>query len=111
MTERAAADGRPHRWLRRPRLSLTSEILALQLGIIIAALVVGAAASWWVARHRLDDEYGHRALSLAQSVAVIPAVKDALAGTAPVPGVQPVAESVRRSTGATFVVVMDRRAC
>ncbi len=103
---------RRSRRLRRPRLTLASQILALHLGIIAVALVVGIVASIWVARQRLQDEYGHRALVIAESLAAEPAVRDSLLGTQP-PGqasavVQPVAESVRHASGATFVVVMTR---
>jgi two-component system CitB family sensor kinase len=94
--------------LRRPRLTLASEILSLHLAIILAALVVGVAASLWVAGRHLDDEYGARALSIAQSVAAVPAVSNALLAEAPTNAVQPLAEGVRRSSGATFVVVMNR---
>jgi two-component system CitB family sensor kinase len=89
-------------------LTLASEILSLQIGIVVAAALVGVAAAFWVARSHLDDEYGHRALSIAQSVAVMPPVQQALTGDAPRSVVQPLAEAVRHSTGATFVVVMDR---
>ena len=92
----------------RPRFSLASHILSLQLGVILAALVVGGVTSSWVARGRLDDEYGNRALVIAQSVASTPTVRDALAGVGPAPAVQPLAEAVRTSTGANFVVVLDR---
>ena len=98
------------RWRRsrRPRFTLASRILSLHLAIILVALVVGGVASYWVAKGRLDDEYGNRALVIAQSVASMPVVRDALSGAAPPSGVQPVAESVRHATGANFVVVMDR---
>src|ERR1700694_5997841 len=99
MSERAVAGRKPRRWLRRPRRTLTSEILSLQLGIILAALVVGVIASWLVARARVDDEYGHRALSIAQSVAAVPTVTNALTGAGAPADVQPLAESVRHSSG------------
>ena len=98
----------PRRRLARPRFSLASRILSLQLGIILVALIVGGITSYWNAHGRLDDEYGHRALAIAQSVASTPTVRDALSGAAPRSAVQPVAEAVRTSTGANFVVVMDR---
>src|SRR4030081_206901 len=85
---------RAGRRLRPPRLTLASQILTLQLVIIFGALIVGIFASWWVTRQRLDDEYGHRALVIAQSVAAVPAVSEALTGAGPVPAVQPLAESI-----------------
>jgi two-component system CitB family sensor kinase len=90
-------------------LTLASEILLLHLAIIMAALVVGVVASLWMAARHLDDEYGQRALSIAQSVAAVPGVGSALSGASPTGSVQPLAEAVRRSSGATFVVVMNRQ--
>jgi two-component system, CitB family, sensor kinase len=109
MSERGTAWLRVFRRQGRRHLTLTSEFLVLQLAIILAALVVGLVSSWMVARSRIDDEYGHRALAIAQSVAAFPTVTKALSGTAPVGSVQQVAESVRLASGATFVVVMNRQ--
>jgi two-component system CitB family sensor kinase len=109
MSERGTAWLRVFRRQGRRHLTLTSEFLVLQLAIILAALVVGLVSSWMVARSRIDDEYGHRALAIAQSVAAFPTVTKALSGTAPVGPVQQVAESVRHASGATFVVVMNRQ--
>jgi two-component system CitB family sensor kinase len=109
MSERGTAWLRVFRRQGRRHLTLTSEFLVLQLAIILAALVVGLVSSWMVARSRIDDEYGHRALAIAQSVAAFPTVTGALSGTAPVGPVQQVAESVRHASGATFVVVMNRQ--
>jgi two-component system CitB family sensor kinase len=57
---------------------------------------------------RLDDEYGHRALAIAEAVAATPAIRDALQGPNPAATIQPVAEGVRKGSGALYVVVMDR---
>jgi two-component system, CitB family, sensor kinase len=108
MIERATPWRRMFRRLGGRHLTLTSEFLVLQLAIILAALIVGLVSSWLVARARVDDEYGHRALAIAQSVASFPTVIGALNGTAPTGPVEQVAESVRHASGATFVVVMNR---
>ena len=51
--------------MKRPRLSLATQILAFQLGIILAAVALGAAASVWWAQGQLDKRYEARALSIA----------------------------------------------
>jgi two-component system CitB family sensor kinase len=104
-----ARPGRPvRRGPRRRGLTLASEILLLQLVIIVVALAAGIGASVWVERQRVDDEYGQRALAIAGSVAATPEVQAALSGSGPKTAVQSLAESVRHASGATFVVVMDR---
>jgi two-component system CitB family sensor kinase len=105
----ARADRPAKRGMRRPALTLVSEILLLQLGIIVVALAVGIGASLWMERQRVDDEYGQRALAIADSVAATPEVQRALTGSGPTAATQTLAESIRHASGATFIVVMDRR--
>ena len=64
--------------VRRLRLSLASRILAFQLAIILGALLVGAIVSIVVERQRLDAQYEKRALTIAQSVAGMPSVANAI---------------------------------
>jgi two-component system CitB family sensor kinase len=94
--------------MTKPRLTLAAQILAMQLGIIAAAAVVGVVVSVVVAQQRLDGAYGERALAIAQSVASTPTVRDAMLASDPTSVIQPVAESVRRGSGASFVVVLNR---
>ncbi len=88
-----------------PRLSLASRILALQLAIVLGALLVGAVVSVLVERQRLDAQYEQRALTVAQSVASMPSVRDALRDSDPARTLQPLAEGMRQATGAKFVVI------
>jgi two-component system CitB family sensor kinase len=91
--------------MRRLRLSLASRILAFQLAIILGALLVGAIVSIVVERQRLDARYEQRALTVAQSVAGMPSVRDALRDSDPSRTLQPLAEGMRRAAGAAFVVI------
>jgi two-component system CitB family sensor kinase len=93
----------------KSRLPLAYQILALQVGIVILSAVAGTIAAFWQARQQLDQQYEQRALAIAQSVASMDAVKVALMGGDPGGTIQRTAEEVRRSTGATYVVVTDRR--
>jgi two-component system CitB family sensor kinase len=92
----------------RRRLSLAAQIALLQLTILTVTLAVGAAVSVRQARAQLDDEYGKRVLAIAESVASIPAVRAAFDDPDPARTIQPLAEAVRRASGATFVVVANR---
>jgi two-component system CitB family sensor kinase len=91
--------------VRRPRLSLASQILAFQLAIILGSLLVGAIVFIIVERQRLDAQYEGRALTVAQSVASMPSVRDALNDSDPSRTLQPLAEGMRKAAGARFVVI------
>lgn len=95
--------------MKRPRLSLATQILAFQLAIILAAVALGAAASVWWAQGQLDKRYEARALSIAQSVASMPSVRDALHDSDPSRTLQPLAEGLRQASGASFVVITDSK--
>jgi two-component system CitB family sensor kinase len=89
----------------RPRLSLASRILAFQLGIIVGALILGAVATVAVERYRLDDQYERKALGVAQSVADMPSVREALRDSDPSRTLQPLAQGMRNVSGASFIVI------
>src|SRR3982074_3703521 len=91
--------------VRRLRLSLASRILAFQLAIILGALLVGAIVSIVVERQRLDAQYEQRALTVAVWVAGMPSVRDSLHDSDPSRTLQPLAEGMRKASGASFVVI------
>jgi two-component system, CitB family, sensor kinase len=92
----------------KTRLPLAYQILAFQVVIILLSALMGAAAAIWQAGQELDHQYEQRALAIAESVASNSAVQEALLGGDPNRTIQETAESVRKSTGATYVVVTDR---
>ncbi|HEX6351215.1 MAG TPA: sensor histidine kinase [Candidatus Dormibacteraeota bacterium] len=92
----------------RSRLSLAHQILALQVAIVLLSAVVGALAAGWQAHLELDNQYEQRSLAIAESVAAMPDVQYALVNGDPGGSIQVIAEQVRRSTGAAYVVVTDR---
>ncbi|MEA2668187.1 MAG: two-component system, CitB family, sensor kinase, partial [Chloroflexota bacterium] len=93
------------RSVRGPRLSLASRILVFQLAIILGSLLVGAVGSIVVERQRLDQRYEQQALSVAQSVASMPSVRDGLLDSDPSRTLQPLAEGLRKASGASFIVI------
>ena len=90
-----------------PRLSLASRIFALQVGIVVLVVVVGALAAVLVIRTQLDRSYEGRSLAVADSVAALPAVQRAVAAGDQDRVLQPLAEQIRLATGATFIVITD----
>src|SRR3982074_2471564 len=93
------------RSVRRPRLSLASRILVFQLAIMLGALIMGGVVSAVVASAGLDLQYENRALSVAQSVAQLPSVRDALRDSDPSRLLQPLAEGMRKASAASFLVI------
>src|SRR6202165_5277898 len=93
----------------KTRLPLTYQILAFQVAIILVSALLGAAAAIWQASQALDQQYEERSLAIARSVASDSTIRHALLAGDPGGSIQNTAEEVRKSTGATYVVVADRR--
>jgi two-component system CitB family sensor kinase len=94
---------RARKLLQRPRLS--TQILLLQLAIILLTVGTGMGVSIYQARRNLDQQAGRRSLAIAQTVASIPTIRRAFANPRPWRTIEPIAERIRRMTGAAFVVV------
>ncbi len=98
---------------RRPglwgRLRLSTQILLLQLAIIVLTLGTGLAVSIAQARRQLDKQSGKQSLAIARSVAAVPEIARAFHSPNPVRIIQPIAERIRHRTGASFVVVANRQ--
>lgn len=89
-------------------LRLSTRIVISQLAVL---LLVVAFASWLnfrIARGQLNQQYEQRALAVAQTVANIPQTVAALSGTGPSSVIQPITLRISHSTGAAFVVVVNR---
>jgi len=94
------------RWLRP--LSVSSQLLLLQVAIVAATVVIGASAAYALVSAQIDDQYKQRALTIAHAVAATPDIVEAMNDADPPKTIQPIAEAIRRSVGADFVVVANR---
>lgn len=92
---------RRYRLLRSFRLQVM-----LLVGVLLAAMLLAQGA---YLNHRkaeiISDQMGQRALAVAQSVAAIPELVAAFDEPDPSVTIQPIAERIRRDTGARYVVV------
>jgi two-component system, CitB family, sensor kinase len=88
-----------------------SQVLLMQLAIITGVTVLVTGLFLAPLSAQLDDQAMRRALAIAQSTAAQPEISRSLLTTEPSPDgpVQAVAERIRRSTGAEYVVIMDKR--
>lgn len=92
----------------RSRTSLATQILALQVLIVLVTVAVSAVVGLQQMRAQLTRQEGAKALAVAEAVAALSAVRGAFADPDPSVVLQPLAESVRTSSGVTFVVIADR---
>jgi two-component system CitB family sensor kinase len=75
--------------------------------ILIAALIAGMLA-FRVAQSAEDNQYRLRALAIANATAAMPQVIDLLTNGDPQHQIPIIAESIRKKTDATYVVIADR---
>ena len=92
----------------RPRLSLATQILGLQVLIVLTTVSVSAAVGVQQTRAQLTRQEAAKALAIAESVAALPTVRRAFDDDDPSSVLQPLAESVRTASGLSFVVIADR---
>jgi two-component system CitB family sensor kinase len=88
-------------------MTLSAQLLAAQVFVLILAGGVGFALWARAVRGQLDHQYEQRALAIAEATASTPDVIEALRNADPSP-VQAVATAIQHSTGASYVVVIDR---
>jgi two-component system, CitB family, sensor kinase len=92
----------------KTRLPLAYQILLFQVAIILLSALIGAGAAVWQASRQLDQQYEQRSLAIAQTVASNSDIQEELLNGDPNGLIQKSAEQVRKSTGASYVVVTDR---
>ncbi len=105
----AAAQRRGDKLWRMGKLrSLANQVLLVQVVLVTLAVVVGAAISFAIISWRAVSEFEQRSLSIGQAVAEMPDVFEAFGQPDPAATIQPIAEAIRKSTGASFVVVANK---
>ncbi len=93
------------------RGKLSNRILASVVAILVSTSVVGFGLNAVSRRADLEHEYQERALAIAQTFAATPSVRESLSRHAADDRslIQTLAEEVRRETGASYIVVIDRQ--
>ena len=94
---------------RRHAPRLSTQIVLLQLAIILVTVGGGFVVSFVHARDDLDARAGQQSLAIARTVASIPAIVGALSAPHPASVIDPIAERIRKLAGASFVVVANRK--
>jgi two-component system, CitB family, sensor kinase len=94
---------------RLPSRRLSTQILVLQLTIVVAVVGCTFVVSVLRARHNLDQAAAQQSLAIAHVVASTPAITDAFSAPHPARIIDPLAERIRRATGAAFIVIANRQ--
>lgn len=93
----------------RRRFPLALQLLAMQVAIVLATLVCAGFLAAHLQETQIRETYAGRVLTIARSLAKLPAVQEAYRSDDPSSTLQPLAEVVRSSAGAEFVVFTDQR--
>ncbi len=93
---------------RLPSRRLSTQILVLQLAIIVTVVIGSFVIAFVRARHNLDRQAALESLAIAHAVAASPEIANAFSAPHPARIIDPIAERMRRSTGAAFIVVANR---
>lgn len=84
------------------------QLLAMQVAIVLVVLASAGVLAVRLQSEQIRETYAGRVLTIARSLAELPAVREAYATDDPPNTLQPLAELVRESAGAEFVVFTDR---
>jgi two-component system, CitB family, sensor kinase len=88
-------------------MSLRVQLLLLQAFIVCLATLITGAIAASLQERAIRDAYQDRMVAVAQSVARLPAILDALDDDSPSLVIQPIAEVIREASDVTYVVVTD----
>lgn len=93
----------------RRSLPLRSQLLLLQLLIVVGTVATVGVVATLMQSDQIRDSYRQQMVGVAQSVATLPSVRAAFDSRDPSSTIQPLAELIRQASGVTYVVVTDRR--
>lgn len=88
-------------------MSLRVQLLLLQAVIVCLATLITGVIAATLQERAIRDAYKDRMYAVAQSVARLPVILEALDDPDPSASIQPVAEIIRESSDLTYVVVTD----
>lgn len=88
-------------------MSLRLQLLLLQIVIMLITVVGTGLVATWLQERQLRDAYLDRMIAVAQSVATLPSVVDAIGTENASEVIQPIAEVIRKGSNVTYVVVTD----
>jgi two-component system, CitB family, sensor kinase len=94
---------------RMMRQRLSTQVVILMVAILVATMVAGFLVVQWNMRRQFADQYEHRALSVAQTLAADRSVQQLVIAGHPGGELQQLATQVKEETGALFVVIVNHQ--
>ena len=88
-------------------MSLRVQLVLLQALIVAVVTLIAGVTAGVIHAHTVRDAYEDRMLAVAQPIASMPAVLDAFDDADPSATMQPLAETIRRASDLTYVVIAD----
>jgi len=88
-------------------MSLRVQLLLLQALIVCVVVLATGIVAASLSERQVRDAYLDRMIGVAQSVAMLPAIRDAFDDDDPSLVIQPIAEVIREASNVTYVVVTD----
>lgn len=89
------------------RPSLAARLFVLQVVVVAVVVLAGVVLGYLDAQRRTEQAAAEEVAGVANTLAVSPGVRAALAGSEPSRTLQPLAEQVRSATGVGFITIMD----
>ena len=93
--------------IRAARLSISKQVLLLQLAVAVLLTAAGTMAAIQQARSTDFNHARDETLALAETIAAAPGTAAAVQSGDPTTGLQPIASSIQQSTSVSFVVIMS----
>ena len=92
---------------RAARLSISMQVLLLQLAVAVLLTAVGTVVAIQQARSTDFNHARSETLALAETIAAAPGTAAAVQSSDPTTQLQPIASSIQQSTSVSFVVIMS----
>ena len=89
------------------KVSLRTQLLALQLVIVLTTVFLVGVVATLMQADQIRESYQQQMIGVANSVATLPSVVEAVETGDPQRTIQPIAELIRQASGVTYVVVTD----
>ncbi|GAA3940888.1 PAS domain-containing protein [Microbacterium soli] len=89
------------------RMTLRVQLILLQALIVAVVTLIAGLTAGIIQAHTVRDAYEDRMLAVAQSIASMPVIHDAFDDADPSSTIQPLAETIRKASDLTYVVVAN----
>ncbi|MBV9381184.1 MAG: sensor histidine kinase [Streptosporangiaceae bacterium] len=91
----------------KPLRRLSTQVVIMQVAILVVVMVAGFFVVQWNLRTRLYEQYEQRALAVAQTIASQRDIGHMVVSGRPGGELQKLAQAARRETGALFIVITN----